>query len=104
MKKKHHRSPSADARAVILERGHSESWIAKVGKLESLKAFRPAVSKWLASDSEFGIVTAPMHIPNREEIPEAIRLAVVNRPLQRLETRGPGSEGCRHRLRSRTLL
>jgi hypothetical protein len=82
VKKRQHRSPSADAWAVILECGHSESWIAKVGELESLKAFRPALRKWLTSNSQFGIVTMPMrkgevnirtaYIPNREELPEAI--------------------------------
>ena len=82
MKKKQHRPPSADAWAVILERGNSESWIDKVEELESLKAVRPAVRKWLASDSEYGIVTVPIrkgvvnirtaYIPSREELPEAI--------------------------------
>jgi hypothetical protein len=80
--RKHRPKPQAAAWAVILERGCSESWIAKVDKLEALKAWRSPCRKWLASDSDFGIVAAPMregsvnmrtaYIGQLEDLPEAI--------------------------------
>jgi hypothetical protein len=80
MKKRKH--PHADAWAVVIERGYSESFIATIEKLEPLKFWRPALGNWLASDSSLGIITAPMregevnvrtaYIPSREELPEAI--------------------------------
>ncbi len=77
------RRTNADAWAVIIERGYSEAWIAKIEKLEELKFWRPALQRWLASDTELGIVTAPMrkgeinvrtaNIPTRENLPDAIQ-------------------------------
>jgi hypothetical protein len=75
--------PSADAWAVIIERGYSEAWIAKIENLEELKFWNPALQRWLASDSDLGIVTAPMrkgeinvrtaYIATREDLAEAIQ-------------------------------
>lgn len=74
---------STDAWAVILERGYSETFITKIGKLPELDFWKPALQRWLASDSDLGIVTAPMRrgeinvrtafIPGREDLAEAIR-------------------------------
>jgi len=82
-KGKHEPPPSPDAWAVILERGHSESFIAKVEKIESLKHLCPALRRWLASNSDIGIITTPiLHgvvnvrtamIPSRDELAEGIR-------------------------------
>ena len=57
--KKRQPSPSPDAWAVILERGYSEPFIAKIEKLEVLKFWNPSLNRWLASDSDLGIITAP---------------------------------------------
>lgn len=74
--------PSADAWAVIVERGYSESWIARIENLEDLKFWSPALQRWLTSDSDLGIVTAPIregeinvrtaYIATREGLAEAI--------------------------------
>src|SRR6266404_4052239 len=77
-------SPTADAWAVILERGYSESFIAKVAKLKELDAgWNPAFQRWLSADSDIGIVASPMRkglvnvrtafIADREDLPEAIQ-------------------------------
>jgi hypothetical protein len=81
--KKQRPEPKAAAWAVILERGHSKAFIAKVEKLEALKAWRSPCRKWLASDSDFAIVAMPMrdglvnirtaYIGRREDLPEAIK-------------------------------
>jgi hypothetical protein len=80
--KKQRPEPKAAAWAVILERGHSEAFIAKVEKLEALKAWRSPFRKWLASDSDFAVVAMPMragpvnirtaYIGQRDDLPEAI--------------------------------
>lgn len=69
--------------AVILERGFSESFIAKIGKIEALEFWIPALQKWLASDAEFGIITTPMregqvnvrtaYLASRDDLPQGIR-------------------------------
>lgn len=51
---------SANAWATTLERGYSESFVAKIEKVEALEAWRSPCRKWLASDSDFAIVAAPM--------------------------------------------
>lgn len=83
MKKQQPKKKAAAAWAIILERGYSEAYIEKIGKVGSLKALIPHFQKWLASDSPFGIVAVPMrqgevnvrtaHIAQREDLPEAIR-------------------------------
>ena len=72
----------ADAWAVILERGCSESFIAQAEKLDELKPLRPALRKWLDSDSGFAIVALPIqkgdvqirtaYLDRREDLPKGI--------------------------------
>jgi hypothetical protein len=76
------RRSKAAAWAIILERGYSESFIEKVEKIDDLKAFGSPCRRWLASDSDLGIVTAPMRqgainirtafVGRREDLPDAI--------------------------------
>jgi len=76
------RTTPAAAWAVVLERGYSDSFIAKVEKLESLKAWRSPIRRWVASDATFAIVAMPIregstnirtaYIEDRDDLPEAL--------------------------------
>lgn len=80
--KKRNSAPSAAAWAVIVERGYSEPFIAKIANLETLKAWHSPLSKWAASDAALGIVAAPMrkgainirtaYLESRADLPDAL--------------------------------